>query len=295
MLTVFDNPTIVDVILDRADCGTALTAKNLMPHHENGMQKIAGVHRELNSLLERCRVRSSSMPDRPIVGAEIGRFAPEDAALHLRRMRANFATKIAENFVAELDGGLKKTRVGRIQWESETTCDFDFFTRDKSNDSTMFTRIIDVRRKSHTLVNAKKHRLPASHLAMPQEAKQVIEAMPPWMTKFGYVVTGDRIRQMADIVAKESERTGLGTFVDEVTGAGKAAAKGMAESAKAVANSAQAVAHGISENAVPIAVGAGAIGLGVLGYLALAGKLIATAVVADPALVLGEYVFVGWD
>ncbi|MEZ6148355.1 MAG: hypothetical protein R3B91_23570, partial [Planctomycetaceae bacterium] len=272
------NVTLDEIIVDITSTRPAISERKMMHHHQEGVKQILLFWSALKGLLEKCGITTEWEPTIPIVGSEIGSFPFVDARHHLQQMREKLAKSIADQFIWELDAGFQKLRIGRIKFEDRKACEFSFFERTRSQKTTLLTRVTDVNLNIHTLVNVKKHRLPAEHLVIPNDAKLIIAAMPRQLMKYGFIVTGDRILKKSDTVKEESERIGLGKFVD-------AAEEAAVKTANAIARNGKAI--GVGALAAASAVGA--------GLMAASIPVATTAVTADPALVLGEHVFIGWD
>lgn len=175
----------------------------------------------------------------------------------------------------ELTNRLREAGFGNIEWYDEDTCTFDYPVSAFTYGLT--SKTVDRYKATHDLVKARQHKLPALDIKRPKAVDKLIAGLPAFVHPHLRIVTGLEVVKTWDHVGTEN---GLNDFGKFLQGA-KDEAAAMAKSAKV--RTAAAVA------------GLAAVGAAIGSFMATAGPIAAQVAIADPAVVLGNVVFCGWE
>ena len=140
------------------------------------------------------------------------------------------------------------------------------------------------------LLDAKRNWLPAHNVKQPKECRRIVAALPEWLAKHSYIVTGTRVAGELEYVGDLQDRP------NEIIHA----AQWMGRHAKQAAR--HVIDHGRKMTSAT-GKAARAVGSGVKSATAALGKRAMAAkrevlfdLLEDPALVIGnEFVLTGWD
>jgi hypothetical protein len=187
----------------------------------------------------------------------------EDARLMLRDRHRKLLDSIDREFQEDLEFAARAERVGKIEWLGDRACRFYYFDTKRSR---TLSRIRSRTMKhTHDLVDARKVRLPADHVKKPKMCRNIIRAMPLWMRKHSYIVVGTQVVGNIERVDQTEEP-------NELLAAAKWAGRKLTRAHR------KAVRAG--KGAVRTASGL---------------NRLTTAILRDPALVIGDYVLTGWE
>ncbi len=262
MITAFSPPTLPEIIKDRATIrhGGQPTTRSLL----QGFRKSEGRLKEVVADLQKMFVTLGFNPTWQVqsvpITAEIGTLPHEKARQALEHRFADSVDYIARNVQRDL---ASSSMVGRITWLGPRECRFSFFDTERSRTLTRTTT--RTLKHTHDLIHARKVRLPARSVRKPKACRALIRAMPPWVRKHSYIVAGTQINANIEQVGetdRPSELVVLGRWI------GRKLQEGRRKAARA--------------------------GAQVVDAAARLGKS-STAILRDPALVIGDYVLFGWE
>ena len=201
-----------------------------------------------------------------------------------------FRFKTAEGFTQVLDEAVMEQLIGTIEWPSDDTCEFSYVDEIQTSKGFFRDQYRDLWIK-HSLVNARKDRLPARHTIIPKNGRVAIDAMPPRLQENAWIVSGLMVVEDRALLRDRTELTALGRTVfgarDKAIGGAKSVGHFVADNRNGL-GIATGVVAGLSLLALaiataPLVVAGAAVGTATVGAVAL-----------DPALVVEKYVFAGW-
>ncbi|QDT46146.1 hypothetical protein Pan258_01630 [Symmachiella dynata] len=255
MLTTFSEPTFLDILRDECRFrpigpGKASLAKKYAEAMDHANRRMW----ELQIFLEHLGIRTNWRFADSVAGSDV--MASEDAKEELVRMHEEFLEQATAQFAFDLSKGANTYRVGTMEWFAKDVCRFSFYVDSVSR--SLMERTTSRMRHTHDLVRARKVRLPARSVNKPAECRRIIKAMPDFLHRWAYIVTGERIARKSEEAERRIDPTLLAKTVETVVSTGKAAATATFAAADAFGKRVQEV-------------------------------------VSDPALVLGDYVLTGWE
>ncbi len=262
MLTKLSNPTVGEIIEDRSrmPLGAGPTTRSLVQAYRIGEQRAHSAANELQHVLRNLGTNPTWNLPTDLVPAEIGTRDRDDARMMLAERHQASIEQIEAKFLRGLEEASEANLVGRIQWVGDRACRFHYF--DKERDRTLTKLRTRTIKHTHDLVDARRVRLPATSVKRPRRCQAIIRSLPPWLAKHCYIVTGSQI--VADV-----EQVAETEAPNEVVVATRWLGKKLRRGAKAVAKGTAVAAS------VPLA--------------------LSTAVLSDPALVVGDFVLYGWE
>jgi hypothetical protein len=247
-------------------------------------ENLSNIERALRAVL-----RKEFSKDVELTGSEVIRPVGAGYDDVLKKMHEAVRAR-CDQFAANL----YSSGFGRIVWTSEDSCSFDYAELHVSKG--ILKRKFTTLRHQHELVDARQHKLPATDVARPPIVGRIICQLPKILDKHLRIVTGLEVVKGSAIESEVTKPTPLGEFV---FGTRDAVVDGAQRVAIGVANGAAAVGRALTSDqakAVARTVGGAAavVGTAVAGIALLPFAFVGVAI-ADPCLVLGDLVLVGWE
>ena len=264
MLTKWDEPTLDAMIENQASLGLMASpnrTENLRAFRR-AEQRVRSVAGQLQRMLRAVGYEASWELPTKVIGAEIGSYERQEAQEELRRWHQEFVETLTASFRRDLEQAAETNLVGRIEWLGDHACRFDFFEKERSRGlTTNRTRTVQ---HTHELIDARKARLPAYRVKQPARCKVLIRAMPVWMQKHAYIVTGTQIAANLDQVDEREEPNELVETARWLTRSVRSGAQAVRDSGRQIGRRVNRLASSIE-------------------------------ILKDPALVIGDYVLTGWE
>ncbi len=265
---------------------------SLMRSFRSAEDRLLSVARDCNEVAAKIGMEEHREIAPTSISADIGLLDHEEAREHLQQRYETLVSTVSHVFEYQLEDGAKTNHVGRLEWIDDPNgftpkaCRFNFYTREKSRTLTKIrTRTIE---HVHDLVDAKAHRLPAPEVKKPKACIEIINAMSDWMKEDASIITGTQI--LANIRQVDE------TYEDnEVVRGIKATRRGIVRGARAIGRGTQRVAAVMDQ-----------------AFLRSQGfssreeyeeemerrrreREERRGILFDPALVIGDFVLIGWN
>ena len=269
---------------------------NLMRNYGQAVNAGQDVARQIQTFMRKAYDVTEPIPQVAVAGADVAAL-PYEEALNVLNLRFDeFSGQIARMFECP--------RTGRFEWLSDDAARFSYVTVERERG---LLKVKHHRTKHvHDLVKATSHRLTDGIPIRDPRAKQLIGIIPVSLRPYARVITGLEIVQGQEFAGTDETLTALGRMVEsgkraaaaagqKVVDSGKKAATVIAHGAVAVGNlgadAARGAGRALSSGAFWSAAGIEAAVVGAIGLLGMMAQVI----IADPALVVGEYVLHGWE
>ena len=258
------------------------TPQNLMRNYGTAVGTALDVARQIQGFMNSAYQAAVPIPEVETAGADVAALPYEEALATLKQRHDTLVQKVATMFDCP--------RIGRFEWLSDDAARFSYVTVRRERG---LLKVRDHRNKHvHDLVKAVSHPFADEIPIRDPRAKQLIDMIPSSLKPYGRIIAGLEIVKGHEFAGTDETLTGLGRIVH---GAKQAVVTGARSTAESGRKAATVIARGagrtLSSGSAWTAAGIGAAVLGTLGLLAT----MAQVVIADPALVIGEYVLYGWE
>lgn len=266
MLSVFSEPSLAEMVAEEA-CfrmprGSRITS--LVQETRRAEERARNVVAECQQMFHTLGEDEPWSVPTKLIEAQIAKLDIDAAREECRVHFEELAREIGRKLEARMEEAANANHIGEIEWFRDPVfnrpkgCRFHFYERQQSRTlTTIRERTV---RLSHEVVDAKRHRLPARSVRKPKRCREIIAAMPAFMCKHSYIVTGTQI-------LSDEEQLEATERPNELVQIGRSAAGLIGRSAAAVARA----SHEAYERVRNI------------------------DIVRDPALVIGKFVLVGWN
>lgn len=272
------------------------TVEKLMENYARGITDAGGLATEIQKFLSSAYPQKVLMPaGAPIADADVALLSYEDALSRLKQYHEAYVSRISAMF--------RSPYIGTINWLTDDVCRFTFVTARK--ESGIFQRLYHRTQHLHDIVHARSWP-PSECNKLDARAKQLLPMIPKRIAPYVRVITGLEIVKGQGFAGTDSELTAIGRFVEGSKDAAVAAGKATAHAAvvaggvalevgKAAAIGAGVLAGGALAVAGVVAAGAALAAAGAAAIPLAFGAGLVQAIIADPALVIGEHVLHGWE